>query len=170
VAPARTFCLLEEVEALRAKGLGKGATYENTLVVNEGGVIQNTLRFDDEFVRHKILDLLGDLYLLGAHLRAHVIALKSGHPLNIKLLHKLDQAMEQWKLGSLQSVSREVMVGPQLDITQIQKILPHRYPFLLVDRIVELTETKAAGLKCVPTTTTSSAATSPIGRSCQGSS
>lgn len=149
VAPARTFCLLEEVEALRAKGLGKGATYENTLVVNEGGVIQNTLRFDDEFVRHKILDLLGDLYLLGAHLRAHVIALKSGHPLNIKLLHKLDQAMEQWKLGSLQSVSREVMVGPQLDITQIQKILPHRYPFLLVDRIVELTETKAVGLKCV---------------------
>jgi len=149
IAPARTFCLLEEAEALRAKGLGKGATYTNTLVVGNGGVIQNTLRFEDEFVRHKILDLLGDLYLLGAHLRAHVIALKSGHPLNIKLLHKLHQAMEQWKLGSLRSGSQEVMVGPQLDITQIQKILPHRYPFLLVDRIIELTETKATGLKCV---------------------
>jgi UDP-3-O-[3-hydroxymyristoyl] N-acetylglucosamine deacetylase/3-hydroxyacyl-[acyl-carrier-protein] dehydratase len=149
IAPARTFCLVEEAETLRAKGLGKGATYENTLVVGNGGVIKNTLRFEDEFVRHKILDLLGDLYLLGAHLRAHVIALKSGHPLNIRLLHKLDQAMEQWKLGSIQSGTPEVMVGPRLDITQIQNILPHRYPFLLVDRIVELTETKATGLKCV---------------------
>ncbi len=149
IAPARTFCLLEEAEALRAKGFGKGATYENTLVIGNGGVIQNTLRFEDEFVRHKILDLVGDLYLLGTRLHASVIAIKSGHPLNAKLLHKLDQAMEQWRVGSLQSGTREVMVGPQLDITQIQKILPHRYPFLLVDRIVELTDTKAVGLKCV---------------------
>jgi len=149
IAPARTFCLLEEAEALRAKGLGKGATHENTLVIGNGGVIQNTLRFDDEFVRHKILDLLGDLYLLGAHLRGRVIAIKSGHPLNMKLLHKLDQAVEQWKLGSIQSGTQEVMVGPQLDITQIQRILPHRYPFLLIDRIVELGETRAVGLKCV---------------------
>src|SRR3989338_1559774 len=57
--------------------------------------------------------------------------------------------MEQWALGALQSVTSEVMVGPQLDITQIEKILPHRYPFLLVDRVVELTETRAVGLKCV---------------------
>lgn len=149
IAPARTFCLQEEVEALRSQGFGKGATYENTLVVANGGVIRNTLRFEDEFVRHKILDLLGDLYLLGAHLRAHVIAIKSGHPLNVRLLHKLAQAMEQWKLGSIHSGTSEVMVGPQLDITQIQKILPHRYPFLLVDRVIELTEAKAVGLKCV---------------------
>ena len=134
---------------LRAKGLGKGASHENTLVVGDQGVIRNTLRFDDEFVRHKILDLLGDLYLLGAHLRGHVIAIKSGHPLNLKFLQKLSQAMEQWKVGALQSVSGQVMVGPQLDITQIQKILPHRYPFLLVDRIIDLTESRAVGLKCV---------------------
>ena len=81
--------------------------------------------------------------------RAHVVAVKSGHPLNVKLLKKLDQAVEQWKLGSLQSATSEVMVGPQLDITQIEKILPHRYPFLLVDRVIELTETRAVGLKCV---------------------
>ncbi len=149
IAPARTFCLREEADALRAAGFGKGATYENTLVLDAKGVMQNTLRFDDEFARHKILDLLGDLYLLGTHLRAHVIAIKSGHPLNVKLLKKLDQALEQWKLGSLQSASSEVMVGPQLDITQIEKILPHRYPFLLVDRVIDLTETKAVGLKCV---------------------
>ncbi len=149
IAPARTFCLSEEAEALRAKGFGKGATYDNTLVLGNGGVIQNTLRFEDEFVRHKILDLLGDLYLLGARLQGRVIAIKSGHPLNMKLLHKLDQVMEQWKLGAIQSGTTEVMVGPQLDIMQIQKVLPHRYPFLLVDRITELTETKVVGLKCV---------------------
>jgi len=149
IAPARTFCLKEEAEALRAAGFGKGATADNTLVIDRAGVLNNTLRFEDEFARHKILDLLGDLYLLGAHLRARVVAIKSGHPLNVKLLKKLDQALEQWRLGSLQSASSEVMVGPKLDITQIQKILPHRYPFLLVDRITELSETRAVGIKCV---------------------
>ena len=149
IAPARTFCLKEEAETLRAAGFGKGATFDNTLVLDREGVINNTLRFEDEFARHKILDLLGDLYLLGAHLRAHVIAIKSGHPLNVKLLKKLDQALEQWRIGSLQSATSEVMVGPQLDIMQIEKILPHRYPFLLVDRVIELTETRAVGLKCV---------------------
>ena len=149
IAPARTFCLKEEADALRAAGFGRGSTYENTLVIGEDGVINNTLRFDDEFARHKMLDLLGDLYLLGAHLRAHVIAIKSGHPLNVKLIKKLDQAMGQWKVGSLHSGTSEVIVGPKLDIMQIQKILPHRYPFLLVDRITELTETRAVGIKCV---------------------
>src|SRR3989338_7289950 len=149
IAPARTFCLKEEAEQLRAAGFGRGATFENTLVVGPEGVINNTLRFEDEFARHKILDLLGDLYLLGGHLRAHVIAIKSGHPLNVKLIKKLSQAIEQWKLGSLQSATPEVMVGPQLDITQIEKILPHRYPFLLVDRVTELSETRAVALKCV---------------------
>jgi UDP-3-O-[3-hydroxymyristoyl] N-acetylglucosamine deacetylase/3-hydroxyacyl-[acyl-carrier-protein] dehydratase len=150
IAPARTFCLKEEADALRAAGFGKGATFENTLVVGEQGVMNNTpLRFDDEFARHKILDLLGDLYLLGAPLRARVIAIRSGHALNVKLIKKLSQALEQWKLGSLQSATSDVMVGPQLDITQIQKILPHRYPFLLVDRIIELTETRAVGVKGV---------------------
>ncbi|MBI2884957.1 MAG: bifunctional UDP-3-O-[3-hydroxymyristoyl] N-acetylglucosamine deacetylase/3-hydroxyacyl-ACP dehydratase [Candidatus Omnitrophica bacterium] len=149
IAPARTFCLQEEAEALRAQGFGRGANYTNTLVVGAKGVIQNTLRFDDEFVRHKILDLIGDLYLLGAHLNAHVVAIKSGHRLNVKLLHKLAQARDAWLTGSLQSPSQEIMVGPQLDILQIQKVLPHRYPFLLVDRITSLTDTKAVGLKCV---------------------
>ncbi|HEX9780050.1 MAG TPA: bifunctional UDP-3-O-[3-hydroxymyristoyl] N-acetylglucosamine deacetylase/3-hydroxyacyl-ACP dehydratase [bacterium] len=149
IAPARTFCLKGEVEALRAAGFGKGATAENTLVLGEEGVEGNALRFEDEFARHKVLDLLGDLYLLGAHLRAYVIAIKSGHPLNVKLLMKMSQAQEQWRLGSLQSGATEVMVGPQLDITQIQKILPHRYPFLLVDRVIELSETHAVGIKGV---------------------
>ena len=111
--------------------------------------MNNTLRFDDEFARHKVLDLLGDLYLLGAHLRARVIAIKSGHPLNVKFVKKISQALEQGRVGSLQSATSEVMVGPTLDITQIEKILPHRYPFLLVDRITSLSETRAVGVKCV---------------------
>ena len=149
IAPARTFCLKEEADRLRAAGFGKGASFDNTLVVGPEGVINNTLRFHDEFARHKILDLLGDLYLLGERLRAHVVAIKSGHPLNVKLIKKLGQAIEHWKLGSLQSATTDVMVGPQLDITQIEKILPHRYPFLLVDRVTELSETRAVALKCV---------------------
>ncbi len=149
VAPARTFCLAEEAEALRAQGFGKGATSENTLVIGSGGVIQNTLRFEDECARHKVLDLIGDLYLLGAPLQGRVLAIKSGHLVNLKLIRKLTQMREQWRLGALQSASQEVMVGPQLDITQIEKILPHRYPFLLVDRILRLTDTKAVGIKCV---------------------
>ena len=149
IAPARTFCLKEEADALRAAGFGKGATFENTLVLGERGVMNNTLRFEDEFARHKILDLLGDLYLLGAPLHARVIAIRSGHTLNVKLVKKLSQAFERWKAGSLSAATTDVMVGPQLDITQIQKILPHRYPFLLVDRIIELSETRAVGLKGV---------------------
>ncbi len=149
VAPARTFCLKREVEALRAAGFGKGATAENTLVLAEEGLVNNTLRFPDEFARHKVLDLVGDLYLLGAHLRGHVVAIKSGHGLNVRLLKRLMQALDQWRSGSLKSVSEDVMVGTQLGSTQIQQILPHRYPFLLVDRVVELTQDRAVGLKGV---------------------
>ncbi len=149
IAPARTFCLKEEADALKAAGFGRGADYHNTLVMDAHGVVDNTLRFDNEFARHKVLDLLGDLFLLGGHLCGHVIALRSGHPLNVKLLAKITQAREQWRVGALQSGAPEVMVGPALDITQIQKILPHRYPFLLVDRITELTEHRAVGIKNV---------------------
>lgn len=149
IAPARTFCFQAEADLIRAEGLGKGATFENTLVIGDKGVIDNKLRFDDEFARHKILDLIGDLYLLGSYLKARVIAIKSGHSLNMKLLLKLKQTMEGWNPGAFQANAKEIMVGPQLDIMQIQKILPHRYPFLLVDRVTELSETRAVGTKGV---------------------
>ena len=150
IAPARTFCLDEEAKRLRGQGLGKGANYENTLVVGAQGVINNQLRFEDEFVRHKVLDLIGDLSLLGAQLRMHVIALKSGHPLNMQLIRKLAQLMEKSRAAAIQAPSTPVIEGSVLDVTAIQRILPHRYPFLLVDRIVELEEDKrAVGLKNV---------------------
>ncbi len=90
VAPARTFCLEREAEALRAAGLGRGATYENTLVIGGDGLpIGNALRFSDEYARHKVLDLVGDLALAGARLEARIFAYRSGHALNAALVRKL---------------------------------------------------------------------------------
>lgn len=147
IAPARTFCLEAEAEELRRQGLGKGANLENTLLVGKNGVIKNKLRYDDEFARHKVLDLIGDLYLLGVPIKGHVIAVKSGHPLNIRLIERIKQQGESLRDGGIESKGPGI-VGTPLDINDIQKILPHRYPFLLIDRIIELEEDKrAVGIK-----------------------
>ncbi|MFH1771905.1 MAG: UDP-3-O-acyl-N-acetylglucosamine deacetylase [Candidatus Omnitrophota bacterium] len=146
---ARTFCLEDEVKTLMDMGLGKGANYENTLVVSEGGVIENELRFPDEFVKHKVLDLIGDLYLAGP-LKGHVIAVKSGHSLNIKLLTKLRKHQQELRRGGVGSQESFVPKDNELSIEEIMKILPHRYPFLLVDKIVHLEKgEKAIGIKNV---------------------
>jgi UDP-3-O-[3-hydroxymyristoyl] N-acetylglucosamine deacetylase / 3-hydroxyacyl-[acyl-carrier-protein] dehydratase len=129
---ARTFCLEEEVAQLRALGFGKGANFENTLVLGAEGVIQNKLRFKNEFVRHKILDLVGDLYVLGRPIAGHIVALKSGHSLNLQMVKHI---MEQQRTA-VEEVA--LVPGKGLDITQIMKILPHREPFLFVDRIIEM--------------------------------
>ena len=89
IAGARTFCSETEAAELLRRGLGKGANYENTLVMGPKGPINNTLRFADEPVRHKVLDLIGDLYLAGKPLKGHVVAIKSGHRLNMELVDKL---------------------------------------------------------------------------------
>ncbi|MDO8603325.1 MAG: bifunctional UDP-3-O-[3-hydroxymyristoyl] N-acetylglucosamine deacetylase/3-hydroxyacyl-ACP dehydratase [Candidatus Omnitrophota bacterium] len=149
IAPARTFCLEKEVNELRKKGLGKGANYDNTVVVGEGGVIDNKLRFEDEFARHKILDLLGDLYLLGYSIKGHIIAMRSGHPLNVQLVEKINNQREKFQAGGIKAVHVETN-GSILDSIDIQKILPHRYPFLLVDKIIEIAhDKKAVGIKNV---------------------
>jgi len=142
IAPARTFCLESEANALRAKGLGLGANYENTLVLSsEGKIINNKARFEDELVRHKILDLIGDLYLLGFTLKAHIIASKSGHSLNLKLINEICKQREKYSMKKEQAV---------LEVTDIMKILPHREPFLFVDRIIKLEYGKhATGIKNV---------------------
>ena len=149
IATARTFCLEKEVNELRKKGLGKGANYDNTVVVGEAGVIDNKLRFEDEFARHKILDLLGDLYLLGYSIRGHIIAMRSGHPLNVQLVEKINNQREKFQAGGIKAVYVETS-GNVLDSIDIQKILPHRYPFLLVDKIIEIEpDKKAVGIKNV---------------------
>ncbi|MCM8791176.1 MAG: UDP-3-O-acyl-N-acetylglucosamine deacetylase [Candidatus Omnitrophica bacterium] len=89
IAPARTFCSEAEALELLKRGLGKGANYENTLVMGASGPIKNTLRFPDEPARHKVLDLIGDLYLAGAQIKGYVVAIKSGHKLNMEMVKKL---------------------------------------------------------------------------------
>lgn len=149
VASARTFCLEEEAGDLQGKGLGAGASYENTLVVGKKGVVNNKLRYEDEFVRHKVLDLIGDIYLLGCPLKAHIIAIKSGHGLNLKLLRKIKQQMERSYASGVQ-LNYQPIEGEQLGIEDIMKILPHRQPFLFVDRIVYIDKGKRArGIKNV---------------------
>jgi UDP-3-O-[3-hydroxymyristoyl] N-acetylglucosamine deacetylase/3-hydroxyacyl-[acyl-carrier-protein] dehydratase len=135
IAPTRTFCFQEEVEFLKAQGLIKGGNLENAIVIGDEDILnKEDLRFADEFVRHKILDLIGDLYLLQVPLKAHIIAFKSGHALNVKLVRKI-QKLEERMLLAAREEKEELET---LDINAIQKILPHRYPFLLVDRILEL--------------------------------
>jgi len=149
IAPCRTFCLEREAEELRKKGLGKGASYENTLVVGEKGVKENKLRFQDEFARHKVLDFIGDIYLLGMPIRAQVFAVKSGHALNMALLKKIYQQKIKYQS---KGIVPHFQLGDQkeIDIQGIMKILPHRYPFLLVDRVIELEKGKrAVGIKNV---------------------
>ncbi|MDI6784029.1 MAG: bifunctional UDP-3-O-[3-hydroxymyristoyl] N-acetylglucosamine deacetylase/3-hydroxyacyl-ACP dehydratase [bacterium] len=167
IAPARTFCFLHEVELLREQGLIKGGNLNNAVVIGDDTILNDTLRFDNEFVRHKILDLVGDLYLLGQPIKAHLIVVKSGHASNVKLVQKLRQLAQKPPKEEgrgkreegrkiIHHPSEAVFLPPSeavvyrapLDIRRIQQILPHRYPFLLVDRILELVADKwAVGIK-----------------------
>jgi UDP-3-O-[3-hydroxymyristoyl] N-acetylglucosamine deacetylase / 3-hydroxyacyl-[acyl-carrier-protein] dehydratase len=141
IAPARTFCLASEVDALRSAGLGKGATRENTVVLGDP---QTVLRMPGEPVRHKLLDLLGDLHLLGAELHAHLIATRSGHKTNADLVRRLFDLMEQQETGGV--IRRET----GLDVREVMRMLPHRYPFLLIDRVIEIDGfQRAVGIKNV---------------------
>jgi UDP-3-O-[3-hydroxymyristoyl] N-acetylglucosamine deacetylase/3-hydroxyacyl-[acyl-carrier-protein] dehydratase len=144
IAPARTFVLREEADALRAAGLGKHLSFKDIVVFGENGPIENNLRFPDECVRHKILDLLGDLMLMGRFIVGRIHARKSGHALNHALVRALREHAERGTLGRLTTAK------PKLDIHQVRRILPHRYPFLMVDRILEIEGTRrAVGLKNV---------------------
>jgi len=149
IAPSRTFCLEKEAEELKKQNLGKGANYDNTLVVGDKGVIKNSLRFDDEFARHKVLDFIGDLYLMGIPIVGSVFAVRSGHTLNIQLLKKLVEQKKRYeKKGIIPGF--DVKGSREFSTDEIMKILPHRYPFLLVDRVIELERGKRAiGIKNV---------------------
>ena len=127
IAPARTFCMASMAEKMREAGLGKGANYQNTLVLNENGPIETTLRFPDEPARHKVLDFLGDIAVLGRPVQMQVTSLRGGHALNAQFVAALRTEIRK------QEQPRGV-----LDVKAIENTLPHRYPFLLVDRILEL--------------------------------
>ena len=150
IAPARTFSLLKDVESLKERGLIKGGSLANSVVVDDNAVLnEGGLRFKDEFVRHKVLDLLGDLSLLGRPLKMHVASVRSGHSTNLKFVKMLHR--ELLKSERAEARERQVREVPySLTIDRILKILPHRYPFLLVDRILELDPGKrVVGIKNV---------------------
>jgi UDP-3-O-[3-hydroxymyristoyl] N-acetylglucosamine deacetylase / 3-hydroxyacyl-[acyl-carrier-protein] dehydratase len=136
LAAARTFGFVHEVEALRAAGLIQGASTANAVVLDSTGLVETTLRWPDEFVRHKALDCVGDLALAGARVRGHIRAFRPSHKGTVLFVREL-----------LRTAKEETTV---LNIEEIMKVLPHRYPFLLVDRILELEEGKrVVGLKNV---------------------
>jgi len=172
-APARTFCFLSEVEMLKEAGLIKGGSLDNAIViydsdlgqievdrirkalnlkgqafVGETGIINDIpLRFYNEPVRHKTLDLLGDLFLIGVPFKGHVLAGRSGHKANVELARRMRKLYKKKKIASRYAVGESKHF---LDINAISSIMPHRYPFLLVDRILDLEpEKKVVGIKNV---------------------
>jgi UDP-3-O-[3-hydroxymyristoyl] N-acetylglucosamine deacetylase/3-hydroxyacyl-[acyl-carrier-protein] dehydratase len=131
IAPARTFVFYEDVKPLMDKGLIKGGSLENAVVVRGESV-----RFREEFARHKILDIVGDLALFGRAIRGHVIAVKPGHGPNTELARAI---LKQFtRTMSLVPPSVTPKGGDVLDVIDVMKLLPHRYPFLMVDRVVAI--------------------------------
>jgi len=137
IAPSRTFGFVREVEKLKEKKLVQGGSLKNAVLIDDKGVINKEgLRFPNEPVRHKIMDLIGDLYLLGRPIKAHVIAVKAGHLFHVRLAQKLEEIIE-----------KKEDKGFCLNIRDIERILPHRYPFLLVDKILSLSDDEIVGVK-----------------------
>jgi len=145
ISDARTFVLLEDVERLQEKGLIKGGSLDNAVVVGPEGILNEMpLRHPNEFVRHKILDLLGDLVLVGLPIKGHIISHKSGHVSNAKFARMLAEAAQR---------QDSIFTGGsplEWNIRDIMRIMPHRYPFLLVDRLIEMEDGKrVVGIKNV---------------------
>jgi len=175
-APCRTFCFLHEVEMLHSQGLIKGGNLDNAIVIVDrdlpddeikrisdklgigesvilgtNGVLNNkSLHFRNEPARHKLLDLMGDLALIGVPLKAQILAARPGHASNIEFARQIRKLYQQKKL--IRKYQHERKKGVVFDINAIKKILPHRYPFLLVDKITDFTiDESVVGVKNVTT-------------------
>lgn len=148
LAPARTFVFYEEVKALMDKGLIKGGSLENAIVARGDSVLsKEPLRFPDEFVRHKMLDIVGDLVLCGRRLRAHVIAVKPSHGINTEAAKRL--AVRYAQIAAVAARPVAAQLGA-MDVNEIMRVLPHRFPFLMVDRVIEfIGDSKVVGVKAV---------------------
>lgn len=146
IAPARTFTLYEDIEKLLKLGKIRGGSLDSAIVIKGDKIMsKEPLRFEDEFVRHKILDIVGDLCLLGKPLKAHLIAVRPGHALNSELSQKIIESLSNKQKSndaekSLQQ-DRKSFVLPEeteLDVRRILDVLPHRYPFVLLDRVIKI--------------------------------
>lgn len=162
LADARTFCFFEEIEFLIKNGLIKGGSLENAVVIRDDAILTTEpLRYPDEFVRHKILDIIGDLSLVGTTIKGHVIAVKPSHNANCEVARQIVQQMRK-PLETAQTFAPpppsggkpedEPVVlrdGDEIDTARLMKILPHRYPFLMVDKITKIAGNKIVGVKNV---------------------
>ncbi len=172
IAHARTFCFFEEIEFLIKNGLIKGGSLENAVVIRDDAILTTEpLRYVDEFVRHKILDIIGDLSLTKCPINAHIVAIKPSHQANTELAKQIVAQMRK-PLQVVQTFSPPPLPpapaaktppapapgkegfagladGMILDTQQVMKILPHRYPFLMVDKIIKVDGSKITGVKNV---------------------
>jgi UDP-3-O-[3-hydroxymyristoyl] N-acetylglucosamine deacetylase/3-hydroxyacyl-[acyl-carrier-protein] dehydratase len=156
---ARTFCFYEEIEHLIKNNLIKGGSLENAVVIRDDAVLTTEpLRYPEEFVRHKMLDIVGDLSLLGRPVRGHLIAVRPSHAANCEMVRQISAQMNRPlraaqtfspPSGSLAAPEPVASAGGAMDIEQIMKLLPHRPPFLMVDRIVKIDGNKITGVKNV---------------------
>ena len=164
LAHARTFCFFEEIEYLIKNGLIKGGSLENAVVIRDDAILTTEpLRYPEEFVRHKILDILGDISLLGRPLCGHIVAVRPSHTSNCELARLITAQMRK-PLEAIQAftpppaetrisdrgaqaILDSLSHGGALDITQVMKILPHRQPFLMVDKVVKVDGNKITALK-----------------------
>jgi UDP-3-O-[3-hydroxymyristoyl] N-acetylglucosamine deacetylase/3-hydroxyacyl-[acyl-carrier-protein] dehydratase len=143
IAPARTFAIYEDIEALLKLGKIRGGSLDCAVVIKGDKIIsKEPLRFKDEFVRHKILDIVGDVSLLGLPLKAHIVAMRPGHAINAELTKALFEKLQEKKKsgGRKKGGAGSGIVAADetsLDIGRLLQLLPHRYPFLLVDRVLE---------------------------------
>ena len=158
IASARTFCFDYEIEALQSNGLAKGGSLDNAIVIGPSGIYnKEPLRFSDEFVRHKILDLIGDVSLAGKQIKARIVAQKPGHKSNVSFIKEfVSKALIDKGEPKVDVPKKEEQMADNEDVkvfnsAEIQKIIPHRYPILMIDRVKLLGagDKKAIGYKCV---------------------
>jgi UDP-3-O-[3-hydroxymyristoyl] N-acetylglucosamine deacetylase/3-hydroxyacyl-[acyl-carrier-protein] dehydratase len=160
LAHARTFCFYEEIEYLIKNGLIKGGSLENAVVIRDDAILTNEpLRYSEEFVRHKMLDILGDLSLLGRPIQGHLIAVKPSHSANCELVRRVAAQMRkpmtfapppQGGSASKENQASELETeSGVMDCEAVMRLLPHRYPFLMVDRVIKIEGNQITGLKNV---------------------
>ncbi len=165
LAHARTFCFYEEIESLIRSGLIKGGSLENAVVIRDDAILTTEpLRYPEEFVRHKILDILGDLALVGRPILGHIVAVKPSHTANCELSRQISALLRR-PLVAAQTFSpppaktspakddaglgEMIRSGGSLDTTQIMELIPHRYPFLMVDRVTKIDGNRITGVKSI---------------------
>ncbi|MAL86270.1 MAG: 3-hydroxyacyl-[acyl-carrier-protein] dehydratase FabZ [Opitutae bacterium] len=153
IAPARTFTVYEDIEELLKLGKIRGGSLDSAIVIKGDKILsKEPLRFEDEFVRHKILDIVGDLAILGSSIRAHIIAVRPGHSLNADLTAKITESFKKKSYKRKGQKDHKSVVLPdetELDVRRVLDVLPHRFPFVMIDRVTSINDDVLIGIKNV---------------------